>query len=41
MKWNFVIRNIADNVEVPKKQKYNATVLDSNEIQRLKPVCVI
>lgn len=35
MKWDLVIRNVADNVEVPKKQKYNATVLNSEEIQKL------
>lgn len=27
MKWQLVIRNIADNVEIPKKEKYEAKIL--------------
>lgn len=35
MKWQLVIRNVADNVEIPKKEKYHATVLDSLQLTML------
>lgn len=35
MKWQLVIRNVADNVEIPKKKKYTAVILDSSQINSL------
>ena len=35
MKWDLVVRNVADNVEVPKKNKYNATILNSEQLAKL------
>ena len=35
MKWDLVVRNVADNVEVPKKNKYNATILNSKQLAKL------
>ena len=35
MKWDLIHRNIADNVEKPKKSKYQATVLDSQQMYKL------
>ena len=35
MKWDLVIRNVANNVEPPKKEKYKATILDSEQIAKL------
>lgn len=35
MKWDLVVRNVADNVEVPKKNKYNATILNSEQLGKL------
>lgn len=35
MKWQLVIRNVADCVELPKKEKYQATVLDTYSLERL------
>ena len=32
MKWQLISRNVADNVEVPKINKYTATVLDSSQL---------
>lgn len=35
MKWDLIIRNVSNNVEPPKKSKYQATVLNSLQITNL------
>lgn len=35
MKWDLVVRNVSDNVEPPKKEKYKATILDSEQLTKL------
>ena len=35
MKWDLVVRNVANNVEPPKKDKYKATILDSKQLSKL------
>lgn len=35
MKWDLVVRNVADNVEIPKKDKYQATILNNKQVLKL------
>lgn len=35
MKWDLVVRNVADNVEIPKKDKYQATILNNKQVSKL------
>lgn len=35
MKWDLIVRNVADNVELPKKIKYQATILNSTQVAKL------
>lgn len=35
MKWDLVVRNVADNVDTPKKEKYQAKILDSEQLTKL------
>lgn len=35
MKWDLVVRNVANNVEPPKKEKYRATILNSEQLAQL------
>ncbi len=35
MKWDLVIRNVSNNVEPPKREKYKATILDSIQTTQL------
>jgi len=35
MKWDLIVRNVSDNVELPKKIKYQATILNSTQVAKL------
>lgn len=35
MKWDLIARNVADNVEPPRKQKYKPTILNSTQVGEL------
>lgn len=35
MKWQLVVRNVSDNVDIPKRNKYTANILDSSQVNLL------